>query len=360
MLVTVNAQTWELVDDLNGLVTDIEMHNGQRYATFITGELLQGDSIIHVYDVQNTNETGLHAVTFWHDSLCVYLSSPDSVQRVICGTDTLLNIPYKNPWSNRHRGGGFISTPKILYVGVGSGNDPNDAQDSLDYRGKIVAIRSDTTYIYASGLRNPWKMDIKGDTLYIADVGDHAWEEIDRIDTSGHNLGWPCYEGNAVHDTVPPCENVTFPFYTYPREAAGNAIIGGVWFQNRYWWCDNYFEFGGSITDDTFNIPIPCPLWPIGMYTNLDTLFVYDYSGKIYRWQELPLSLDTTVIEQDTTHKETREEREYRYWVYEMILRYGGDPYMTMDRKVVNGLPEIPGVYWSLIRRKGYVVLPTH
>lgn len=362
MLTNTYAQSWELVDNLGGFITDIEFHNGERYTTFKTGELLRGDSIIHTYPVQNLQETGLLSVCWFQDSLCVMVSGLDSVQRVICGSDTLIEVSYKYPDPRRHRAGDMVAVDSTLYVAFGDGSSPDSAQSLTDLRGKILAITDDTTYIFAYGLRNPWKIDTTGNWLYIADVGNQTEEEVDRIplDTNLINLGWPCFEGYHVHDSTYSCDPTHDPFFTYPRAQGGNGIIGGKFFQNQYWWCDNYGKFGGMVSLDTFWNKIPCPQYPDGMYVHNDSLYVYDYTGKIYVWQEIVLSLDTTEIEKDTTHKETREEREYRYWVEEMIFRYGGDPYMTMDRKIVNGLPEIPGVYWSLIRRKGYIVIPNY
>lgn len=288
---SLSAQSWELAEDLHGFITDIEIINGERYTTFKTGELLVGDSIIHTYEAQPGQETGLLSVLFWNGQICINISSMDSVQRIICGQDTIISVPYKNPWSPRHRGGGLVYSGGILYAGFGYGANAYDSQDSMDYRGKIVAITDSTVSIYASGLRNPWKIDARGDTLYISDVGDHQEEEISRIDTAGLNLGWPCFEGNIQHDTT--CGSTWGPLFTYPRAKSGNAIIGGKYFQDAYWWCDNYYRFGGKVYDDSTVVKIPCPQYPDGMYVHNGEIFVYDYTGKIYRWVEAPLSIDS-------------------------------------------------------------------
>ncbi|MFO1076248.1 MAG: PQQ-dependent sugar dehydrogenase [Planctomycetota bacterium] len=54
--------------------------------------------------------------------------------------------------------------------------------------------------VWALGLRNPFRfhIDPADDSLFVADVGEAAFDEIDRIDGSGRNLGWPWREGHAA------------------------------------------------------------------------------------------------------------------------------------------------------------------
>lgn len=297
-LTSTQAQSWVLHENLNGFITDIEMHNGQRYTTFKTGEVLQGDSIIKNYPCQLLQETGLLGICWWQDSMCVTVSGTDSIQRIICGTDTLLEVSYKSPDPKRHRGGDMVAVDSILYVAFGDGSSPDSSQSLTNFRGKIVAIETDTIYILAYGLRNPWKIDTADGLLYIADVGLQTQEEVDRIplDSTGTNFGWPCMEGTHVHDTI--CGNTHGPLFTYPRAHTGNAIIGGKFFNGQYWWCDSYDKIGGMLLD-SFWTKIPCPQYPDGMYVNGDTIFVYDYTGKIYRWEETPLSLDSIPPKED-------------------------------------------------------------
>jgi hypothetical protein len=291
------AQSWMQVEDLPGFITDIEIHNGERYITYKSGEVIEGSDTIKYYPVQLFSETGLLSLCWWQDSLCVVASGLDSIQRVICGTDTLCAVSYKNPWSIRHRAGDMVAADSILYVAFGDGSYPDAAQDTSDFRGKILAITSDTITLVAYGLRNPWKIDLVGDSMYVSDVGDRDEEEINRFSLDSVNLhgpvnlGWPCYEGYIQHDTT--CSDVYFPFFTYPRAQVGNAIIGGKYFNNAFWWCDNYYRFGGMSYDNGNWDKIPCPQYPDGMYVQGDSILVYDYTGKIYLWTEGPLSLDS-------------------------------------------------------------------
>lgn len=339
------AQTWQLHENLNGYITDIEIINGQRYTVFKTGELWLGDSLIHTYSVQHGyQETGLLSVCLWQDSICVMSCGIDSIQRIICGTDTLLEVSYKSPWAIRHRAGDMVAIDSVLYASFGYGADPDDAQDTSNFRGKIVAITSDTAYIYAYGLRNGWKIDTADGWLYIADVGSNKEEEIDRIQGAGRNLGWPCIEGNFVLDTT--CGETEPPFFTYPHFASGVAIIGGVVYQDHFWFCDNFHEIGGYLMDTTW-IKKPCPKYPTGMYDHNDTLYVYDYLGNIYRWEEVPLSIDTTKQSEKPTTNETTltiRQDEIR-WSNNL---YGTLRILSIDGKVVRNKEAFEEGYISL------------
>lgn len=134
----------------------------------------------------------------------------------------LYTVP--QPFSN-HNGGCLQFGPDgYLYCGFGdggSGNDPNGNGQNLGTAlGSMIRIdvsQHNSTYaippdnpfvgaqdtlpeIWASGLRNPWRYSfdrLTGD-LWIGDVGQNAWEEVDfwpAGDNSGPNFGWRCREG---------------------------------------------------------------------------------------------------------------------------------------------------------------------
>jgi glucose/arabinose dehydrogenase len=116
--------------------------------------------------------------------------------------------PYPN-----HNGGQLQFGPDgWLYVGMGdggSGGDPgNRAQNLRSRLGKLLRINVNTrrpvVQVAGYGLRNPWRFsfDRRGGDLYIGDVGQGAWEEIDYTPRSSpglENYGWRVYEGNHVY-----------------------------------------------------------------------------------------------------------------------------------------------------------------
>jgi glucose/arabinose dehydrogenase len=118
------------------------------------------------------------------------------------------------PFSNHN--GGLLQFDKrgYLYLGFGdggSGGDPNqNAQNMHTQLGKLLRSRTRTPSrswrIVGFGLRNPWRFsfDPANDNLWIGDVGQDHWEEIDfrpagKLDKLA-NFGWSRYEGLSVYD----------------------------------------------------------------------------------------------------------------------------------------------------------------
>jgi glucose/arabinose dehydrogenase len=160
----------------------------------------------------------------------------------------------QQPYAN-HNGGQLAFGPDgYLYIGAGDGGserDPNRTGQNLQtLLGKLLridvdhgdpySIPADNPYvqgggmpeIWASGLRNPWRFSfdrLTGD-LYIGDVGQDAWEEVDTVPTGttgGLNFGWSYYEGDHTYnDTAPADISFTFPVTEYSH-AYGCAITGG-------------------------------------------------------------------------------------------------------------------------------------
>ena len=192
-------------------------------------------------------------------------------------TGTIL-MTITQPFSN-HNGGSIKFGPEgYLYIGMGdggSGGDPgNRSQNISDNLGKMLRIDVNSSVapfytnpttnpyvgiagndeIWAIGLRNPWKFSfnrLNGD-LWIADVGQNAIEEIDKISSplpnTGINFGWRCYEGNSTYNTngCAAASTMTFPFTQYARSGGACSVTGGYVytgtlypnFQNKYFFTD--------------------------------------------------------------------------------------------------------------------------
>ncbi len=165
---------------------------------------------------------------------------------------TLLTIA--QPYAN-HNGGQLMFGPDgYLYIGMGdggSGGDPeNRAQNLNTLLGKILridvnhgtpyAIPPNNPYvgktgrdeIWAYGLRNPWRFSfdrLTGD-LYIGDVGQNLWEEIDYEaagSPGGLNFGWRCKEGTHDYNlSGNPCTGLTGPIAEYSH-SVGHSVSGG-------------------------------------------------------------------------------------------------------------------------------------
>ena len=146
-----------------------------------------------------------------------------------------------------HNGGALEFGPdRKLYVGVGENASSVNAQNLDNYLGKVLRINSDGTVptgnpfttgsnarlrIWAYGLRNPFTttFDPLTGKLYVNDVGENTWEEINDATTGGNNYGWPAAEGPDP-GTDP---TLTYPIHSYMHTGAGEtgcAITGGTFF----------------------------------------------------------------------------------------------------------------------------------
>ncbi len=91
--------------------------------------------------------------------------------------------------------------------------------------------------IFYFGLRNPWRwsFDRQTDEVWIGDVGQNQWEEIDLVPAPlarGQNavdLGWRCYEGTSTYTTAGPCPTpgTLFPVMEYSHSATGGCSVTG-------------------------------------------------------------------------------------------------------------------------------------
>jgi glucose/arabinose dehydrogenase len=149
------------------------------------------------------------------DTRVVEFRSSNGVGRPATARQLLfVDQPYAN-----HNGGQLEFDRKgFLYVGMGdggSGGDPENRAQNLKSRlGKLLRInptRAGSTWtIVGFGLRNPWRFsfDRKNGNLWIGDVGQNDWEEVDyrtaaRIGRLA-NYGWPRFEGDATYDGNKP------------------------------------------------------------------------------------------------------------------------------------------------------------
>ena len=146
------------------------------------------------------------------------------------------------PYAN-HNGGQLMFGPdRRLYVGMGDGGsagDPEDRAQNLGSRlGKLLAInvdrRAPRPQIAGYGLRNPWRFsfDRKTGDLYIGDVGQNDWEEVDftpRRSPGLENYGWDVYEGRSRFENKRPNPRgrLVFPIAVYSLHGDECAVIGG-------------------------------------------------------------------------------------------------------------------------------------
>jgi glucose/arabinose dehydrogenase len=185
------------------------------------------------------------------------------------GSERVL-LTQAQPFTN-HNGGQLAFGPDgYLYLGLGdggSGGDPfGNAQNTDVLLGKILrldvdsppdgdrgyAIPPDNPFasqgvppgagrpeIWAYGLRNPWQFsfDAAAGDLYIGDVGQNGWEEINRQPSDsrgGENYGWDVMEGRHCFGRA-DCDQAGYvkPIAEYPLERGNCSVIGGYVYRGQ-------------------------------------------------------------------------------------------------------------------------------
>lgn len=190
----------------------------------------------------------------------VSATNPDSADG--SQADTILAIPHPTagfslPFGNHHGGQlQFGPLDGMLYVSLGDGGccgDPQlNGQRKKTLNGKLLRIDvsgvtgytvppdnpyvADTSYapeIWSWGFRNPWRFSFDRQTgdLYIGDIGDAAWEEIDAAPApnagKGVNFGWSMYEGTHCYHAPCSTSGISMPLVEYAHVSNNCSVTGG-------------------------------------------------------------------------------------------------------------------------------------
>jgi glucose/arabinose dehydrogenase len=154
---------------------------------------------------------------------------------------------------------------KILRItpsgGIPSGNPYQGTQSArCNFDGRTTAKNCQETFAW--GLRNPFRIAIDpngtGNVLYINDVGQGAWEEIDK-GKAGADYGWNVREGHCANgsttDCGPPPTGMTNPISDYGHGTC-NAITGGAFVPIGAWPAayDDAYLFGDYICGQIFQL----------------------------------------------------------------------------------------------------------
>jgi glucose/arabinose dehydrogenase len=265
-----------------GALAGQEFEQGLLGMAFHPDYWTNGRFFVHYTDLAGNNQ-----VVEYHVSANPDVADPTPVQTIFTQIQ-----PYPN-----HNGGHLaFGADGMLYIGLGDGGDQQDpgnrAQNGSTDLGKMLRFDVDlpppfippdnpfvddplvNDEIWALGFRNPWRYSfdrLTGD-LYIGDVGQDAWEEIDFQAVGsggGENYGWRCIEANLCTGlTGCECTDSTLapPIWSYPHWSADSAVIGGYvyrgsamsWFQGSYLFGDyssgriwSFRYTGGEVTEYT-------------------------------------------------------------------------------------------------------------
>jgi len=216
-------------------------------------------------------------------------------------------LKIKQPFQN-HNGGALAFGPDgYLYIATGDGGAAGDpfgnAQNTKVLLGKILRIDVDSAQpyaipadnpfgneIYYYGLRNPWRFsfDMSTNDLYIGDVGQGDWEEIDFVakgSRSGLNFGWDYYEGNHDYDPQGIAGEYTYPVAEYAHSEGGCSIIGGYVYRGAMPEWNGIYLYGDYCTGFVWGLINSNGQWQAQRLfeTHVQiTSFGQDQSGEIY------------------------------------------------------------------------------
>lgn len=226
-----------------------------------------------------------------------------------------LILAVTQPFPNHNGGLLVFGLDHMLYVGLGDGGSAGDPQGNGQNLGTLLgkilridvdggdpyAIPSDNPFagragargeIWAYGLRNPWRFSIDSASgrLYIADVGQDMWEEVDVATATqgGQNYGWNIMEGMHCYNASSCTEQgLALPVLEYSH-AEGCSITGGFVYRGtrvpgvvgRYFYSDfcsgflrSFMYDGSTVSEET--------TWDVGDLGHVQS-FGEDANGELY------------------------------------------------------------------------------
>ncbi|HEY2805140.1 MAG TPA: PQQ-dependent sugar dehydrogenase [Gemmatimonadales bacterium] len=215
----------------------------------------------------------------------------------------------RQPWPN-HNGGHILFGPDgRLYVGMGDGGAEDDprgySQNPRSQLGKMLRVDVDGSgpvviQSWALGLRNPWRFWFDAGLLYIADVGQNTWEEIDVAPArdSGLNYGWRTMEG--AHCFLNPIcghTGLVLPAVEYDHDQ-GCSVIGGAVYRGHAipqldglylysdycgGWLRSFRYANGAATENrTWSVPKVSGVASFGV-DGSGEVYIVSHFGTIYR-----------------------------------------------------------------------------
>jgi len=257
-------------------------------------------------------------------------SDPDSADPATA--DTVLKIAH--PGESNHNGGQLQFGPdSMLWIATGDGGGTGDPSGNAQRKhvllGKMLRLNvdgatgysmpadnpnaTDTSFsqeVWAYGLRNPWRFsfDLATGDLYIGDVGQGAWEEVDIGPSPQHaktfNYGWNIMEGRHCYPSA-PCDSThsVLPVLEYPHFNGNCVITGGyVYRGNAMNGLKGHYFFADYCTGEVHSFAYPSvtgvvdwtPLLSPGPVISSfgqdakGELYVLQLSGKVWRMVPAP------------------------------------------------------------------------
>ncbi len=247
---------------------------------------------------QNYETTGDFYVYYTNtngDNVVSRFQTSANADRAIASSEQIvLTIPH--PIETNHNGGQLtFGADGYLYIatgdGGGSGDPANNAQNPRSLLGKILRLdvgsagvatytvpssnpfvgSQDPTDLYrdeiwALGLRNPWRISFDRLTqdLYIADVGQNAFEEVNfqpASSSGGENYGWKILEASTrYNNSTASTEGLVLPVAEYPH-AQGRSITGGYVYRGSDPTLQGIYFYGDFVNGKLWGLRREGNLW---------------------------------------------------------------------------------------------------
>ena len=327
-----NAYIWQMI--VSGLQRPVDLQpdgSGRLFVIEKAGRIriLQKDQLVDApfLDISDRvgstgNEQGLLGLAFHpqyaqngsffvnytdnngHDVIARYQVSSDSNSADPNSEVRLLQID--DPFPN-HNGGVLAFGPDgYLYAGLGDGGSQGDpfgnGQNTKALLGKILrldvnsaepfAVPADNPFgneVWAYGLRNPWRFSFDKSTgdLYIGDVGQNTWEEIDFLakgSPGGTNFGWNFREGAHDYKGGGP-QGMIEPVAEYSHSEGGCSVTGGYVYRGSMPEWNGIYLYGDYCTGKIWGLIHSENGWQSQMLFDLDvtiTSFGQDQAGELY------------------------------------------------------------------------------
>lgn len=247
--------------------------------------------------VNYTDNSGNTVIARFQVSSDPNVADPNSEVKIL-GVDQ----PFPN-----HNGGVLAFGPDgYLYAGLGDGGSAGDplgnGQNTQVLLGKILRLDVDSqepyaipagnpfgNEIWAYGLRNPWRLSFDRSTndLYIGDVGQDMWEEIDFLPAGspgGANFGWSIREG--AHDYKGGnTQGLIDPVAEYSHPEGGCSVTGGYVYRGSMPEWNGIYLYGDYCTGMIWGLVHTDSGWQRQLLFDLDvtiTSFGQDRSGEVY------------------------------------------------------------------------------
>jgi hypothetical protein len=242
---------------------------------------MDSDPVLDITDLTvGEGERGLLGLAFSSDGLTAYINYTNlsdnttialiSVDengmflRETLSTILIIEQPFKN-----HNAGDIVVEPSgMLLVPMGDGGSSDDplrvSLDDASPLGKVLRVNPlDGTYtILARGLRNPWRVDLHNNRLWIADVGQNNFEEVSVLNdvqqlngsSQTVDFGWSAYEAfDRFNDDQTSVDHVP-PVLAYQHGDDGCSISGGAVAESGS--LINRFVFGDYCSGKVWSIPV--------------------------------------------------------------------------------------------------------